>query len=330
MMQGARGYIQLLATGGTISAGPDGPLRAKSMIKMARRLPADIPVRGEDFDTIHSSSITHEQIEQLADRVRSALEDASCLGVVITHGTDTMEETAAALECMIHPEKPVVLTGAMVPTKDRGADGPDNVADAIACVSEGSIARLGVVIAMHQRLHAAMEVSKGHTTSTDSFTSGDAGPVGWVTPTAVEIVRAPMRLPLTSTRLEQHVALVRLVAGDTGRLIELAAGDGARGLVVECMGMGNVPEPAIEACKEAARAGVVVLTTTRVPDGPMSIWPSVVEAGTIPAAIGPRRLTGLAARMLLMAALGAGFDAKALAETLKGASPGNIGPMKRV
>ena len=124
MMQGARGYIQLLATGGTISAGPDGPLRAKSMIKMARRLPADIPVRGEDIDTIHSSSITLKQIEQLADRVRSALEDASCLGVVITHGTDTMEETAAALECMLHPEKPVVLTGAMVPTKDRGADGP--------------------------------------------------------------------------------------------------------------------------------------------------------------------------------------------------------------
>lgn len=329
-MQGARGFIQLLATGGTISAGPDGSLRAKNMIKMARRLPTDIPVRGEDFATIHSSSITVEQIEQLAARVRTALEDESCLGVVITHGTDTMEETAVALECMVHPDKPVVLTGAMVPTKDRGADGPDNVADAIACVCDGSVGKLGVVIAMHQRLHAALEVTKGHTTSTDSFTSGDAGPVGWVTPESVEIVRTQARVPLVSAKLDDRVALVRLVAGDTGRLIELAVQDGARGLVVECMGFGNVPKRIIEVCRRAAEAGVIVLTTTRVPTGPMEIWPSATEAGMIPAAIGPRRLSGLAARMLLMSALGAGLDAKGLAELLKGASPGKIGPMEGV
>jgi len=329
-MRGAHGSILLLATGGTISIGPGGALRAKNMIKMARRLPADIPIRGEDFATIHSSSITIEQIESLADRVRSALEEESCLGVVITHGTDTMEETAAALECMLHPQKPVVITGAMVPTKDRGADGPDNVADAIACVNEGSVARLGVVIAMHQRLHSALEVTKGHSISTDSFTSGDAGPVGWVTPDAVEIVRTPMRVPLVSTRLEDRVALVKLVAGDTGRLIELAVQDGNRGIVIECMGVGNVPGPVVEVCRRAVEAGVVVLVTTRVPAGPLEVWRTATEAGMIPAAVGGRRLSGLAARMLLMSALGAGLDAKGLADLLKGASPGKIGPMEGV
>ncbi|MCA9272212.1 MAG: asparaginase [Phycisphaerales bacterium] len=329
-MQGARGSIQLLATGGTISAGPDGPLRAKNMIKMARRLPEGIPVRGEDFATIHSSSISVEQIEALAARVRTALDDESCLGAVITHGTDTMEETAVALECMLHPQKPVVLTGAMVPTKDRGADGPDNVADAIAYVCDGSIGKLGVVIAMHQRLHAALEVSKGHTISTDSFTSGDAGPVGWVTPESVEIVRTPTRVPLMSAKLDETVALVRLTAGDRGRLIELAVEDGARGVVVECMGFGNVPGPVTEVCRRAAEAGVVVLTTTRVPAGPMGIWPTAIEAGMIPAAIGPRRLSGLAARMLLMAALGAGMDAEGISDLLNGTSPGKIRPMEGV
>jgi len=332
-MQGARGYIQLLATGGTISIGPDGPLRAKNMIKMARRLPADIPVRGEDFATIHSSSITIAQIESLSARVRTAMDDDHCLGVVITHGTDTMEETAAALESMVHPEKPVVLTGAMVPSKDRGADGPDNVADAIACVNEGSVGGLGVVVVLHQRIHAALEVTKGHTTCPDSFTSGDAGPVGWVTPSSVEIVRTPMRAALTSTKLDQTVALIRLVAGDTGRLIELALNDGYRGLVVECMGAGNVPAPVIEICRRASEAGVIVLTTSRVPAGPMELWPSAGTAGMIPAVLGKARLSGLAARMLLMTALGAEPDqrlsGKQLSDLFIGASPGKIGPMEQ-
>lgn len=308
-MHGARGYIQLIATGGTISAGPEGPLRASSMIKMARRLPADVPVRGEDLVTVPSSRLTTRDFHNLAQRVQQASDDETCLGVVITHGTDSMEESALALELLCAPDKPVVFTGAMVPSRSTGADGPLNVADAIDCVLSDEAQQLGTLVVMNQRIHAALDVRKLHTSSKDAFSSGDAGPVGLISPKAVEIVRTPARLGFKTRSLEAHVELIPLAISLGGvRLIELASGSGVQGIVLEAFGAGNLPEEALQAAVCAQEAGVVVLVTSRVSSGPLHMESSAKKAGLIPAIAAGRRLAGPSARILLMALLGSGLD----------------------
>ncbi|RNC80674.1 MAG: asparaginase [Phycisphaera sp.] len=307
-MHNARGYIQLIATGGTISAGPEGPLRASSIIKMARRLPADVPIRGEDLLTVPSSRFSVDDLHRLAERVNEAVSDEACLGVVVTHGTDSMEESALAVELLGAPSKPVVFTGAMVPTRDAGADGPTNVADAFDCVLSDSAQRLGTVVVMNQRIHAALDVRKLHTENKDAFASGDSGPIGLISPETVEIVRSPARLGFRSSKLEERVELVTLTTGLGGaRMIKLAARDGARGIVVEAFGAGNLPERATEAAARAMEEGVVVLVTSRVPTGDMELDSPAAKAGLIPAITAGRRLPGPSARILLMAQLGEGL-----------------------
>ncbi|GAB5496753.1 MAG: asparaginase [Phycisphaerales bacterium] len=308
-MDNARGYIQLLATGGTISAGPKGPLKASSIIKMARRLPADVPIRGEDLLTIPGSRFSVDDLHTLAERIDEAISDNKCLGVIVTHGTDSMEESALAVELLCAPAKPVVFTGAMVPTRDAGADGPMNVADALDCVLSESASHLGTVIVMNQRIHTALGVQKLHTENEDAFSSGDAGPIGLISPGIVEIVRQPARLGFRSSKLEERVELVTLTTGLGGaRLIELAARDGVRGIVVEAFGAGNLPEQATESAARAMDAGAVVLVTSRVPTGDMGLDSKAADAGLIPAIAAGCRLTGPSARILLMALLGEGLD----------------------
>lgn len=307
-MDNARGYIQLIATGGTISAGPEGPLRASSIIKMARRLPADVPIRGEDLLTVPSSRFTVDDLHRLTERVNQAVGDEMCLGVVVTHGTDSMEESALAVELLVAPTKPVVFTGAMIPTRDAGADGPMNVADAFDCVLSDSAQELGTVVVMNQRIHAALQVRKLHTENKDAFMSGDEGPIGLISPEAVEVVRKPARLGFRSTELEERVELVTLTTGLGGaRLIELATEDGMRGIVIEAFGAGNMPERATEAAARAMEEGVAVLVTSRVPMGDMELESRAARAGLTPAIAAGRRLSGPSARILLMALLGEGL-----------------------
>ena len=316
-MHGARGYIQLLATGGTISIGPHGPLRATNLIKMARRLPKDIPVRGEDVALVPSSALSIDHVHQLAQRVRTALDDPKCLGAVITHGTDTMQESALALELLTTPQKPVVLTGAMIPSKDHGADGPENVADAIALVKGGSTASFGVVVTMCAKVHSAMDVRKRHTTSTESFGSGPHGPIGLVTHEGVEIVRTPPRLALSAPALAPGVEIIRVGLATDGRLIELAADSGLKGIVIECVGVGHVPVEVSRAIAHAADRGCAVLLTSRVEDGPIEFDPEFLPPGVAPAIAAGRRLTPEAARILLMAMLGAGLSPREIAGRLQ-------------
>jgi L-asparaginase len=315
-MDGARGYIQLIATGGTISVGPESVLRAGSMIKMARRLPGDVPVRGNDFASVPSSCNTAADLCRLAARVNEALADSGCLGVVITHGTDSMEESAVALELLCKPNKPVALTGAMVPSKDSGADGPANVADAIEYVCSESGVGVGVVVVMNGRVHAALDVQKLHTSNKDAFGSGDAGPVGLISASNVEIVRQPIRLTIQTDTLDDSVELIKLATGCGAKLIEFSASGGARGIVIEAFGAGNLPAAIVEAAARARKLGSVVLVTSRVGTGPIFVNKAATKAGLLPAIIGGRRMTGQAARVLLMAMLGADMNESEISDLL--------------
>lgn len=322
-MPDARGHVALIATGGTISAGPDGPLHASSLIKLAASspggIPIDVPVRGEDFTCVPSSRVTADSIESLARTIRDALARAGCLGAVITHGTDTLEEVAFACELLLaERDRPVIFTGAMVPPRHKGTDAHANLAAAIRIASSG--APSGCFVAMHHRLHAPIEVRKQSTRGADAFGSPALGPVGWIGADGVELVREPIRIELSSDALEPRVELVRLVAGGGDRLLRAAA-EGSRGLVIELFGAGNAGEDVSAAIAETTRAGITVLVCSRTGHGMPSPETGVLKAGAVPAVVrGPNRpalpLDGLTARVLLTAALGAGLDSVRIAALL--------------
>ncbi len=325
-MTDARGHVTLLATGGTVSAGPDGPLGAQSLIRLAVQskggIPEGIPVRGEDVACAPSSRITVESIERLASSIRTALDRSGCLGVVVTYGTDTMEEVTFACDLLLaERDRPVVFTGAMVPPKQQGTDAHANLAQAIRVAGGEQPDLAGVVVVMHHRVHAAIEVRKLSTDSVDAFASPTLGPIGWIGPGRTELVRRPFELALETERLEPRVELVRLVAGGGARLVR-AASEGAKGLVVELFGAGNAGPDICEAIRGVVDAGTVVLVCSRVGLGGLTPESGVLESGALQAEIGAGQangltLDGLKARVLLMAALGAGLDRDALASAMR-------------
>lgn len=331
-MTTARGHVALLATGGTISSGPDGTLGAQSLIRLAASgtvgLPADVPVRGHDIASFNSSRVTVESIESLAASIRDAIARPGCLGVVVTHGTDTMEEVAFACDLLLgDTPKPVVFTGAIIPPRKQGTDAHGNLARAVRVAGAAPARFRGVVIVMQRGIHAASEARKLSTESADAFASPAQGPIGWIGGETIEHIREPARLTLATDRLEPRVELVRLTAGGGDRLLRAASTD-ARGLVVELFGAGNAPESVAEAMRDASNAGTLVLVCSRVGLGRLTPESSVHGAGAVPAVVDPDGptptvLDGLKARILLMAALGAGLDRDGLRQVLgSAATPG--------
>ncbi len=316
-MGAAAGHVALLATGGTISAGPDGSLGAAALIRLAASgtegIPADIPVRGVDVAAAPGSRVTPASIAALAAAVRASLADEGCRGVVVTHGTDTVEEVAFACDLLVgQTTKPVVFTGAMVPPRTRGTDAHTNLARAIRIAGHLPTPVRGAVIVMGHGIHAAVDARKLSTQGVDAFASPGAGPIGWIGPDTIDIVQENLRVAVRTHRLEPAVELVRLTAGGGDRLLRAAAA-GARGLVVELFGAGNAPEAVAETIRDSVSAGTIVLVCSRVGLGGLAPESGVLETGAIPAVLqaggaAPVTLDGLKARILLMAALGAGLD----------------------
>jgi L-asparaginase len=312
------GHVALLATGGTIAQGPDGRLGAKALIRMAAAGTLGLPdthVLGIDVADRHSSRADAPAVEALADAARAALNHRDCLGVVITHGTDTLEEAAFALDLLADDPRPIVVTGAMIPPRKTGTDAPGNIAEAVAVALSPAARARGVLVALHHRIHAPAEVRKRATVGKDAFDSGARGPVGWIGPGVVEFVRPSPRTGLHSPRLEPGVELVRLCLGSGAGAIARASE--AHGLVVETFGLGNAPPEVCRAIAAATAAGRTVLVTSRVGDGPLEPEAPLLEAGAVPAILSDGlALGGLKARVLLMAALGAGLDRHAITAIL--------------
>jgi L-asparaginase len=256
--------------------------------------------------------------------VRAALEEAAAgRGVVITHGTDTLEETAVLCDVLHGREEPIVLTGAIRPAGAPGADGPANLADAVATAGSARAAGLGVLVAFAGELHAARAVRKVSSTSPAAFASPSTGPVGSVAEGRVRVLArprrpAPFRVP---AHLGARVPIVPTYLGDDGAGLRAAVRDGADGLVLVALGAGHVPPPVLAALREAA-AAVPVAVTVRPERGALlhetygfeGAEGDVRASGALPAA----GLAAPAARMVLLAGLGAGAGREALAAALGG------------
>ena len=303
--------VHLLGTGGTIAGGRGGSLGAGDLASLVSDLASVAEVSVEDFSNIGSSRMTPELQFRLAQRVRSLFQERSDLaGIVITHGTDSLEETAFLLDLVVPAGKPLVFAAAQRPPRDRDTDGPRNLLNAIRIAALPGTSGLGVLVTLNDEIHAARDVRKTHAVALNAFLSPWVGPIGQVDSGRVFLYHRPARLlTIEAPGIEPRVDLVTLYAGSDGSAIRQAAASGARGIVVEVFGRGNIPPEAMEAVTEARGKGIVVAFSTRTGGGRVELGEDAKRVGVVSA----EDLDGLKARIVLVVALGAGADADGIA-----------------
>ncbi len=313
---------KLIATGGTIAMRPAEPGGAPVPADTGEALLAAVPELADiatmEVTTLFSLPSPHMDPDRwvtLYGAVSEALARPEVAGVIVTHGTDVLEETAWFLDLTVGGEKPVVLTGAMRDATARDFDGPRNLlAAARVCVASRARDR-GAMLVMQDTVHAAREVRKGHT-SAGGFHSGAAGALGVVTGDEVRFWRRPewrQRIPLDNEALPR-VDIVAMYPGATGEAVVGAVAAGADGIVVQALGLGNVNPSVASAIEEALAADVAVVIASRVEAGAVAPVYGYVGGGAALADAGvifAGDLTPQKARILLMLALQHGQGAEA-------------------
>ena len=301
-----------------------GAVPALSGAEILARVPGLEPIAdfvSDDFARLPGPHVTPPIMLNLAGAVRSCLADESIDGVVITHGTDTLEETAYLLDLLLDPDKPVVFVGAMRNSSELSWDGPGNLRAALRVAADPATRGLGVLVVMNDQLLAASEATKTHTESTDTFQSRDFGPLGVVDKDRIIVSRRPAeREHIATDRLEDRVDLVKIPAGGDGRLIDFVVNDGARGIVIEGLGRGNVTVDALPAIERAINAGLPVIITSRCPRGRILDTYAYQGAGKGLRQMGVilgGMLPSHKARIKLMAALGAGWSVERIRESFE-------------
>ncbi|MBB4980098.1 MULTISPECIES: asparaginase [Streptomyces] len=253
--------VTVFTLGGTISArGGDAARMTGREVLAELGAPEDVVLR--DFRRVPSSTLSFEDLAALADEVRAAVAEGS--GVVVVQGTDTLEETAFLLDLLCGTERaPIAVTGAMRRPDLPGADGPANLAAALAVAADPGCRGLGVLVVLGDEIHAARLARKTHTTSITTFASPGAGPLGTVVEGEPRILLRPAVTAAACTlKLDPsvRVALVTLSLGDRGELLD-AVDDRFQGLVVAAFGGGHAPAPLVEPLAEIARRIPVVLAS---------------------------------------------------------------------
>jgi L-asparaginase len=314
--------IALITTGGTIASRLDADGRdvVAGVTGAALRAGLHDPLDGigivvDEFSNIGSYAIDLPLAFDLAQRINAHLADPGCDGVVVTHGTDTMEESAWLVDLLLASDKPVVFTGAQRSADTPDSDGPRNLAEAIRIAASPSTRGLGAVIAFEQDFHAARDVTKTHASRVDTFRSGEHGKLGEIDGQHVVVHRRPLlRKSYAATRIESDVELIRLAMGSSDRALRFAAASGARAIVIEGFGRGNAPPAVTKAVEELAAGGLPVIITSRCPEG--RVKPVYGKGGgkdlERAGAIFAGDLSGLKARILAAVLLGCGLDREAM------------------
>ncbi len=267
----AKPEILMLSLGGTIAMLPDAVAGGAVPSLAAEDLVAAIPglaevasVRAESFRQVPGAHLTLEDVVALAEKIRRELASGDLTGIVITQGTDTLEEVAFALDLLVPEQQPVVVTGAMRAAHLAGADGPANLLDAASVAVSPRLRDVGTVVVLGGEIHAARLVVKAHTQSPAAFVSPLAGPLGWIAEGRPRLALAPSGRPvldLPLVRRPGRVALMTASLGDDGALVGAAAALGYEGMVIEALGAGHLPAAALDALDEAVAAMPVVLAS---------------------------------------------------------------------
>lgn len=316
--------IVVLGVGGTIAMTGEGGSRVLPRLDTAA-LVAAVPgldvvarIRARTFSTVPSPHLALADVVMLARAVAAELAGGAD-AVVVTHGTDTLEESAWALELMLAPARPVVFTGAMRNAALPGADGPANLLGAVQVAASPLAGGLGVVAVMNDEIHRAASVRKAHTSNVAAFRS-PGGPLGHVSEGRVHLHAGPRaleRAPLGTDLDPPPVALLEACLGEDGRMLDTLPGLGYRGLVVAGMGAGHV-HPAMVARLTALAADMPVVLASRCGEGAVLTQTYAYAGGEIDllarGLINAGILSPVKARITLALLLGAARPSDAIRE----------------
>jgi len=319
-MRTASSRVAVVTTGGTIVSRIE-PTTGLAMPVMSGAALLECIADRVDVETIEvldlmcvaSPHITPEHWLALQRAVAELVARSDIAGVVVTHGTSTLEETAWFLDVTLDTDKPLVLTGAQRNASEPDFDGPRNLLNAIRICRCPEARGMGVMVALNGHINAARDVRKTHTLDVETFQSGEWGFVGAVAADRVMFHRRPMRslyVPLTGEPLPE-VEIVSMYAGASGRLVDAAVELGAQGLVIQAVASGHVNGAMFEAIDRARARNVPVVIATRIPDGGTRIGygfagstRQLVDSGAVLSG----DLSAWKARILLMLAIQAGLS----------------------
>lgn len=282
-MSQVKPQVVVIATGGTIAGlQPEdkktdyeaGRVQVDDLIRAVPEASEWADLIGVQLVAIGSQDMTDDIWLELASEIKKHLQKDSVSGVVVTHGTDTMEETAYFLNLIVESRKPVVLTGAMRPAASLSADGPLNLYNSVAVAASAKAIDHGVLVVANDFIHGAREVTKTNTLTVQAFESSDLGLLGSLHYGEFKMFRKPQRLHTADSVFSiqgvtelPKVAVIYAYSNMDADLIEAAVAKGARGIVLAGVGNGNASKIALEALKDAADKGVVVVRSTRSNDG---------------------------------------------------------------
>ena len=331
----AKKKIILMSTGGTIvSSGESatqttgyrlGNLSISALLDQLADLKDKVELEQEAVSHVDSSSMTSGIWLKLARRVQAAVDRSDVDGVVITHGTDTMEETAYFLHLILKTEKPIVITGAMRPATALSADGTLNLYNAFQVALDDKSQGMGVLMVLNNTIGSARFSTKTNTTNVATFSGLNTGELGAVIDNAVMYYNRTTRPHTMATPFSIHdfeedesfprVDILISHADDDDKLVDASVAIGAKGIVFAGLGNGCIPDKVMPGLVRASRAGVRVIRSSRVFSGPvfngLTEWE---EAGLISA----WNLSAIKSRILLQLALKKGItDIDALRETFE-------------
>lgn len=312
--------VAIIFTGGTISMRIDQNINAavpsldgEEILAFLKDNATLTDIITDNFASLPSPYITPSKMLELSKHVQKYIARDDICGVVITHGTDTLEETAYFLDLNIRTPKPIVLVGSMRNVSELGYDGPANLLAAIRVASAKEARNKGVMVVMNGDINASNEVMKTHTMALDTFKSLEFGPLGIVDDDKVLFYRNSTHISayIPSEKVEEKVYLIKVVAGMDGELIEYLISNQAKGIIIEAFGRGNVPPAMVPSIKKALDNKIIVVLVSRCPKGRVAEsygYPGgskkLCELGVIFGS----NLSGQKARIKLMLALGYNDD----------------------
>ncbi len=312
--------LTVLGAGGTISsidgaAGRPGAASGLDASALVGAVPGLQDVEARSIRAVNGSQLSLDDALAVASAACEEVDRGR--GVVVTSGTDTIEELAVLCDAMCGDGPPVVVTGAIRPASATGADGPANLSDAVAVARAPQAEGLGAVVCFAGELHAARAVRKVDSTAPHAFGSPRSGPIGRVVEGRVEITSRPVRpTAVRPERIDLRVPIVPTWLGDDGSLLRAALALAPDGLVIVALGAGHLPPPTLAALREASDELPIVAAVRpergvflRETYGFEGAERDVLDTGVVPAA----HLSPAAARMLLLAGLGSGLVGDELA-----------------
>ncbi|HBC4900482.1 TPA: asparaginase [Staphylococcus aureus] len=310
-------HLLVIHTGGTISMSQDQSNKVVTNDINPISMHQDVINQYAQIDELNpfnvpSPHMTIQHVKQLKDIILEAVTNKYYDGFVITHGTDTLEETAFLLDLILGIEQPVVITGAMRSSNEIGSDGLYNYISAIRVASDEKARHKGVMVVFNDEIHTARNVTKTHTSNTNTFQSPNHGPLGVLTKDRVQFHHMPYRQQaLENVNDKLNVPLVKAYMGMPGDIFSFYSREGIDGMVIEALGQGNIPPSALEGIQQLVSLNIPIVLVSRSFNGIVSPTYAYDGGGyqlTQQGFIFSNGLNGPKARLKLLVALSNNLD----------------------